>query len=164
MIIFLTFVLCFSIIFEIFHVYHINSWCIKRKRDEEVERGWEESRGLAGSQQRVGGWSGHTPRVEEHLSWWRHLEGPISASTSVISSRFPRTDCRFLPVVSFLLRRQLCMYIACVMRRLYFPTSCPCTDSLCRSPSFPRSYGDLLPLLSAARSASRPYQVHYPIF
>lgn len=40
--------------------------------------------------------AGYTPRVEEHLSWWRHLEGPISASTSVISSRFLRTDCRSL--------------------------------------------------------------------
>lgn len=34
-------------------------------------------------------------------------------------------DWRFLPAVSFLLRRQLYMYIACVMRWPYFPASYP---------------------------------------
>lgn len=36
------------------------------------------------------------PRVEEHPSRRRHLEGPISASTSVIPPRFPHTGCRWL--------------------------------------------------------------------
>lgn len=59
----------FEIIFEIFFVYRINLRCTNRKQDdEEVERGWKEDRGLVGSQQRVGGWSGHTPRVEEYPS------------------------------------------------------------------------------------------------
>lgn len=46
---------------------------VENKMMREVERDREEGRGLAGSQQRVGrgrggGWSGHTPRVEEHPS------------------------------------------------------------------------------------------------
>lgn len=80
----------------------------RRRKLKEIVGG-----GLAGRRQRED-WSGHTRRVEEHPSWWRHLEGPISASTSVISSRFPHilpvVDWRFLPAVSLLPRRQLYTY------------------------------------------------------
>lgn len=99
-----------------------------RKENEEVERGCRgRGEGLGVERRQKGGWSRHTPRVEEHPSWWRHLEGPISASTSVISSRFPHippvVDWRFLPTVSLLPRRQLYtyLYIACMMRRLHLP-------------------------------------------
>lgn len=81
----------------------------RRRKLKEIVGG-----GLAGRRQRED-WSGHTRRVEEHPSWWRHLEGPISASTSVISSRFPHilpvVDWRFLPAVSLLPRRQLYTYL-----------------------------------------------------
>lgn len=48
------------------------------------------------TKKQVGGERGGrmVPRVEEHPSRRRHLEGPISASTSVIPPRFPHTGCR----------------------------------------------------------------------
>lgn len=142
----------------------------------EVERDREEGRGLAGSQQRVGrGGGGGAGRGI--LQGWKSI--PLDGVTSRAQLALARVsfrrgfrvltvvDWRFLPAVSFLPRRQLYMYIACVMRWAVFPGELPLVDSLYRSPS---SFSSPPPpgiffLFYPLRSASRALPgVHYPIF
>lgn len=122
---------------------------------QKVSREWEAGRGI------LRGWKsipldGVTSRAQLALARVSFRRG-FRVLTVV--------DWRFLPVVSFLLRRQLYMYIACVMRWLYILTSCPCrllvSFSLVSRFSAPTG---IFFLFYPLCSASRPYRVHYPIF
>lgn len=94
-------------IFEIFLVYRINSRCMKRKQDDEKEigrreEGWQEvSRGWEAGGVHSRGWKsipldGVTSRAQLALARVSFRRG-FRALTVV--------HWRFLPVVSFLLRR-----------------------------------------------------------